>query len=185
MELATYQALAARTMRPDEKRTDGQPRYGRDSALHFALGLCGETGELAGHFLDDPDDPGIVKELGDVCWYIAMGCTLFEHELAAIECASRRVRRPQVDPYNRHAVLLSINAAAAQVSEYIKKSAFFGHEIDLVEIAHRLSVVWWHIPHLVRIFRVPLDAILEGNIVKLKRRYPDGFSQERSLNRAE
>lgn len=68
-----YQQLAMRTMNKDVKPDD--------LLLNSALGLCGEAGEYAdlikkmryqGHSMDKHH---LASELGDVCWYIALGAT--------------------------------------------------------------------------------------------------------------
>jgi NTP pyrophosphatase (non-canonical NTP hydrolase) len=69
MLLDDYQRLAARTIRP------GRPEH--DLLANWALGLTGEAGEVAEHvkkhlFHATPlDRDAVVKELGDVLWYVA------------------------------------------------------------------------------------------------------------------
>jgi NTP pyrophosphatase (non-canonical NTP hydrolase) len=69
MLLDDYQRLAARTIRP------GRPEH--DLLANWALGLTGEAGEVAEHvkkhlFHATPlDREAVVKELGDVLWYVA------------------------------------------------------------------------------------------------------------------
>ena len=72
MELNEYQQGAIRTAAPRDKRNE---------LLHLVLGLVGESGEIAEKFKkwvrdQDSDESrldreDIVKELGDVLWYIA------------------------------------------------------------------------------------------------------------------
>ena len=68
-----YQKLAARTMNP--------ALQGRDVLINGVMGLCGEAGEAIdivkkhlaqGHALDRE---GLIKELGDVAWYLAETAT--------------------------------------------------------------------------------------------------------------
>lgn len=82
-----YQKAALRTANTDNSK---------DLILNGILGLCGETGELAdiikkhlfqGHDLDKLHS---AKELGDICWYVAieakgLGFTLEEIMLMNIE----------------------------------------------------------------------------------------------------
>ena len=58
--------------------------------INAALGLCGEAGEFAdlikkmnyqGH---DKDQAHLVKELGDICWYIALAATALNVELESV-----------------------------------------------------------------------------------------------------
>lgn len=186
MDITSYQTAAARTMRPDEVMHDGEVRFARDSALHFALGLAGEAGELSDLYLNYPlvgATESFVKEIGDTCWYIAMGATLFEMDLHAIACRAAALKFHHIDDDNPTDLLLSLGASAAKISERIKKAAFFGHELDFAQIESLLSIVWWHIPHLARIFGVTVDHILDANIEKLRKRYPEGFTQLASINR--
>jgi NTP pyrophosphatase (non-canonical NTP hydrolase) len=97
MTLNEYQALAKRT-------AAGSESIQHEALLIRALGLCGESGEVAelvkkhvghGHALDRQK---VVKELGDVLWYVAMladaiGATFAEvgeHNIAKL-----RARYPQ------------------------------------------------------------------------------------------
>ncbi len=82
-----YQKLAMRTN--DHKMTERllkeRPGYNVDlgGLMNGCLGLVGEAGELADlvkkvYFHDKPlDEVHAKKELGDVCWYIALICDSF------------------------------------------------------------------------------------------------------------
>lgn len=69
MTINEYQSLALRTLNPALDR--------RDILINGVMGLCGESGEAIdivkkhlhqGHELDRE---GLVKELGDIAWYLA------------------------------------------------------------------------------------------------------------------
>jgi NTP pyrophosphatase (non-canonical NTP hydrolase) len=79
MEIAEYSALAARTI-PRKVGDSACPDCGVSpdlpQMLNFALGLAGEAGEIVervkkfyfhGHPLDEE---AVIKELGDLLWYI-------------------------------------------------------------------------------------------------------------------
>ena len=77
-----YQKLAARTMNPALR--------GRDVLINGVMGLCGEAGEAIdivkkhlaqGHELDRE---GLIKELGDVAWYLAEAATALDLDLEDI-----------------------------------------------------------------------------------------------------
>lgn len=77
-----YQALA--------QRTACKTLTNREHIINGALGLCGESGEVAdivkkacmqGHTLDRAH---IAKELGDVCWYIAETASAIGYQLEEI-----------------------------------------------------------------------------------------------------
>lgn len=68
-----YQSKAARTIDPEQTK--------RENLINFSFGLAGETGEVIdeikkhlfhGHAIDEKE---LIKELGDVLWYINGLCT--------------------------------------------------------------------------------------------------------------
>ena len=69
MTINEYQALAMRTLNPELDR--------RDVLINGVMGLCGEAGEaidiVKKHLaqVHELDREALVKELGDVAWYLA------------------------------------------------------------------------------------------------------------------
>ena len=93
MTLDDYQQLAARTLSPGQSPAD--------RLANGALGLSGESGEVAEHvkkhlFHGAPlDRDEVVKELGDCLWYVAalagvLGVSLDEVGARNIEKLRRR-----------------------------------------------------------------------------------------------
>lgn len=78
---------------------------------------------------------------------------------------------------------LGITGEAGEVADLIKKHVFHGHDLDRGEIVKELGDVCWYVALLASSIGVGLDEILERNIEKLKRRYPEGFSSVASINR--
>jgi NTP pyrophosphatase (non-canonical NTP hydrolase) len=78
---------------------------------------------------------------------------------------------------------LGLTGEAGEVADIIKKTVFHGHELDLVELEKELGDVLWYLANIATVSGLNLSDIAEKNIEKLKKRYPEGFSQERSINR--
>ena len=83
MTINEYQNEAMRT-------ASGMNYENNGMLINAALGICGEGGEVAdivkkatfqGHELDNEH---IAKELGDVCWYIAVGARAIGYDLETI-----------------------------------------------------------------------------------------------------
>lgn len=83
MTINEYQAAALRTAQTEKFLAD-------DLLLNSALGLCGESGEVAdlvkkhlfqGH---DLDLEHIAKELSDISWYLAVGAYAIGLDLESI-----------------------------------------------------------------------------------------------------
>lgn len=89
MDFTEYQALAARTL--------GRDRTHEQQLANAALGLTGESGEVAEvikkHlFHATPlDRDAIIKELGDCLWYIGAFATVLD--LSMDEIAQRNIEK--------------------------------------------------------------------------------------------
>ncbi|MGD6898620.1 nucleoside triphosphate pyrophosphohydrolase family protein [Bacillus infantis] len=80
---------------------------------------------------------------------------------------------------------LGITGEAGEVADLIKKSLFHGHSIDVAEVKKELGDVLWYLSQIARLAGLTLDEVATANIEKLMKRYPEGFSQEASVNRVE
>ncbi len=80
---------------------------------------------------------------------------------------------------------LGLTGEAGEVADLIKKTQFHGHHIELDEIEKELGDVLWYLSQIARLAGASLENIAIKNIEKLKKRYPEGFSVEDSINRKE
>lgn len=78
---------------------------------------------------------------------------------------------------------LGVTGEAGEFADLIKKHLYHGHPLDREKIAQELGDVLWYVSVAARALGFNLSEIAEGNLSKLCRRYPDGFSAERSLHR--
>lgn len=79
--------------------------------------------------------------------------------------------------------VMGLNGEAGECIDIVKKHIFQGHELDKNHIAKELSDCLWYIAVAAEGIGHKLDDIAEMNVEKLRKRYPDGFSTERSVNR--
>ena len=80
---------------------------------------------------------------------------------------------------------LGIAGEAGEVADHIKKIVFHHHDLDKTKLADEMGDVLWYIALLCNALDITIGEVMAGNIEKLKARYPDGWSTERSRNRAE
>ena len=78
---------------------------------------------------------------------------------------------------------LGIAGEAGEVADYIKKVVGHGHALDPQALQKELGDVLWYVAMLATKCGLDLDLVAQANIEKLRKRYPDGFSTERSKNR--
>ncbi|MBQ3566700.1 MAG: nucleoside triphosphate pyrophosphohydrolase family protein [Oscillospiraceae bacterium] len=81
--------------------------------------------------------------------------------------------------------LIGLNGEAGEAIDILKKHLFHGHELDREHLAKELGDVAWYLAVTAKAIGYDLETIFQMNIDKLKARYPDGFSIEKSLHRAE
>ena len=108
--------------------------------------------------------------------------TINEYQTAALRTA-------QTDKFL--AIDLLLNSAlglcgeSGEVADIVKKFRFQGHDLDFEHIAKELGDIAWYLAVGAHAIGYDLENILQMNVDKLKARYPDGFSADRSLHRAE
>ena len=108
--------------------------------------------------------------------------TINEYQTAALRTA-------QTDKLTARELLLNsalgLCGESGEVADLLKKYHFQGHNLDLDHIAKELGDVAWYLAVGAYAIGFDLETILQMNVDKLKARYPDGFSADRSLHRAE
>ena len=80
---------------------------------------------------------------------------------------------------------LCLAGEAGEVVELIKKWAYRGHELDRTHVLEELSDVAWALTRLSLGYGFTLDQIMEANAEKMRIRYPEGFTKEDSIRRAD
>lgn len=81
----------------------------------------------------------------------------------------------------------ALHGLSAEVGEIhgLYQKVYQGHSIDRAHLAKEIGDVLWFVAELCTAIEVELDEVADGNIIKLLKRYPNGFEDERSLHRAE
>jgi NTP pyrophosphatase (non-canonical NTP hydrolase) len=82
--------------------------------------------------------------------------------------------------------VLGLSSESGEINEIIKKWLFHGHPMDeatLIHLQKELGDLAWYFALCCFAFDMAPAGVLATNIAKLKARYPQGFSTERSMNR--
>ena len=80
---------------------------------------------------------------------------------------------------------LGIAGEAGEVADMIKKHLHHGHPLDREAFIKELGDVAWYIALCCTLIGEPMENVLQANIDKLLKRYPEGFDPEKSMHRAE
>ena len=81
----------------------------------------------------------------------------------------------------RHAVF-GLTSEAGEVAGILQK-VYQGHDFDKEHIKKELGDCLWMIAEACEALDFSMDEVMQLNIDKLKARYPEGFTAERSLHR--
>ena len=80
---------------------------------------------------------------------------------------------------------MGISGESGEVIDIIKKHLYQGHELDRKHLIEELGDVMFYIVNLATLYEIDMQIVLQKNVDKLLKRYPNGFSAERSVNRNE
>ena len=79
--------------------------------------------------------------------------------------------------------VMGLCGESGEAIDIVKKWLAQGHELDKEHLAKELGDIAWYLAEAATALDMQLEDILQANIDKLKKRYPDGFKSERSLLR--
>ena len=74
---------------------------------------------------------------------------------------------------------------AGECIDVLKKHEFQGHELNTEKLLDELGDVLWYIAQTAVGIGTTLEEVAQHNIAKLRARYPEGFSTNKSINRKE
>lgn len=78
---------------------------------------------------------------------------------------------------------LGLVGEAGEASELIKKGIFHGHGTDTEALHKELGDVLWYVAELCNATGTTIEEVIYKNMDKLKRRYPGGWSSQKSIAR--
>ena len=81
--------------------------------------------------------------------------------------------------------VMGLCGESGEAIDLVKKHLAQGHELNKEQLAKELGDIAWYLAETATAIGYPLEEILQMNIDKLKKRYPEGFAVERSVNRNE
>ena len=79
--------------------------------------------------------------------------------------------------------VMGLCGEAGECIDLVKKWQFHGHPLEKEKLIKELGDVAWYLAEAATGLDVPLEEILQANIEKLRKRYPEGFDSEKSLHR--
>ncbi len=81
--------------------------------------------------------------------------------------------------------VMGLCGESGEAIDIVKKWFAHGHELDREHLKKELGDIAWYLAEAAEALDLDLEDILEANIEKLRKRYPEGFATEKSQHRAE
>lgn len=78
---------------------------------------------------------------------------------------------------------MGLAGESGEVIDALKKSFHHGHILDLYAVEEELGDVLHYVAGIATMLGLSLENIATGNIEKIRKRYPKGFSSHDSINR--
>ena len=79
--------------------------------------------------------------------------------------------------------VMGLCGESGEAIDIVKKHLAQGHELDTEHLAKELGDIAWYLAETATAIGYDLEDIFQMNIEKLKKRYPQGFSANNSINR--
>lgn len=79
--------------------------------------------------------------------------------------------------------VMGLCGESGEAIDIVKKHIAQGHKLDTEHLAKELGDIAWYLAETATAIGYDLDTVFQMNIDKLKKRYPDGFNSDNSINR--
>ena len=81
--------------------------------------------------------------------------------------------------------VMGLCGESGEAIDIVKKWLMQGHELDREHLVRELGDVAWYLAEAATALDIPLEAVFQGNLDKLRQRFPNGFDTGASVNRKE
>lgn len=80
---------------------------------------------------------------------------------------------------------LGLAGEAGEIVDIVKKVIYHSHELDTSMLCKEAGDLLWYLALLCDTVGLTLEDVMQANVDKLRKRYPDGFDPKRSQFRQE
>lgn len=159
--------------------------------LHAGLGMSSELSELIDAYANGdnnaPDWVNVAEEGLDCNWYctVAVNALGFDHEEIS-KFEKDGPDHPQIEKHSITALggaIAALTCCVGDFNDQIKKHLFYGRELNLEKMKQSLQQICMAIAGICFVSGTTIEQGRETNIAKLRKRYPDKFTEDAALNR--
>lgn len=142
---------------------------GPEGLLHAAVGIVGELIELA----QADDRANLIEELGDVEFYVE----------AARQLLPPPGGREDPLPLSADSAIKTMIDCAGMIQDYAKKWWVYGKEPVFADVADLVEHLAGLLAGYYDLIGTTRAEVIEANMVKLRKRYPDGYTDALAIAR--
>lgn len=106
--------------------------------------------------------------------------TIYEYQRSALKTLNPELDKKDVLING----VMGLCGESGEAIDIVKKHLAQGHELDREHLAKELGDIAWYLAETAFAIDYRLEDIFQMNIDKLKKRYPQGFDTDSSINRA-
>lgn len=182
MKFEQYLIESARTHQSEGKRRD---------LLHACAGMVTEAGELidpfkrAMFYKKELDVVNVIEEIGDGLWYIAVACRVFNLNLDLSQENNNYYKNNKIKQIQTEEGLMEF---MLEFNNYVNKLSmkilsYSGYKDNLkFDVANFIDVIQ-EMNLIAEMFNFNLELVMDVNINKLKKRFPNKFNCEDAIIR--
>lgn len=78
---------------------------------------------------------------------------------------------------------MGMSTESAELLDALKKHIFYGKPLDITNLKEEIGDIMWYIAIACDTMGFDLTQIMSDNIEKLRKRYPEKFSEDNAINR--
>lgn len=79
--------------------------------------------------------------------------------------------------------VMGLCGESGEAIDIVKKWLMQGHDLDKEHLIKELGDIAWYLAEAATALDVPLETVFQGNLDKLRRRFPNGFDTQASVHR--
>lgn len=80
---------------------------------------------------------------------------------------------------------IGMSGEAGEVLDTLKKSMMYGQPIDAVNLKEECGDILWYMAIMLDQIDSSFEEVMEQNVIKLRKRYPAGFTEKDAIARAD
>lgn len=146
---------------------------------HCMMGLQTEIGEL----FDATDKTNLKEEVGDNYWYLGALGNWIDFYCLEPDFHTFIIPLKNKTFYSKNEILIQFIIEKGKLADHVKRFIFYKKEPNWTNVCEQANVCWQLLEHFLNWNDLISVEALNANQAKLRKRFPDKFTEEQAINR--